>query len=330
MKHYGVTRGGNFEGRNILYVHDKDDLTVYDDEEFQEFLGRTRPKLLARRNNRVHPNLDDKVLTSWNGLMLKAFAEAAVVLSQDDFAQVALKNAAFLCDTMRPEGRLLRTYKDGRARLNGYLEDYAYLIDALLTVHEIDFDGRWIHEASELTRQMVELFWDDDSERFYDTGHDHEALILRPRDIMDNATPAGSSAAADVLQRMAAVVGEPDYARKATTSLRSVRDMIAKVPTAAGHWLGVLDYYLSKSMEIAIVGDPSHPHTFSMRDEVHRRFIPNRVLLGKTSDSGIVAGLPLFEGRDAVGGQPTAYVCQNYICQLPVTHPSELAAQLGG
>ena len=202
--YYGVTAGGNFEGKNILNIRQ-------DPEEFAETKGLTADQLgdiinrgskalLEVREQRIHPMRDDKVLASWNGLMLRSFAEAAAALGRPDYLAVAIKNAEFLARSMKSDGRLLRTYRDGQAKLLGYLEDYSFVIDGLLALYEATFDLRWLDEAVTLADSMIELFWDEGIGGFYDTGSDHETLVVRPRDVFDNAQPCGGSVASDVLR----------------------------------------------------------------------------------------------------------------------------------
>ena len=331
-QHYGVTLHGNFEGRNILHVADGPGTLPTDSgvagEGLEGLLAGAKSKLLEARAKRVPPALDDKILTAWNGMMLRAWSEAGAVLGREDYIDIGKQNAKFLLSNMRAEGRLLRTYRDGRAKLNGYLEDYALLIDGLIALHEATFEERWLDEAIALGQAMVDLYWDETSGQFYDTGRDHEELIVRPRDVSDNAMPSGSSAATEALLRLAVITGDADHKRRAVTALRSVRDMMTRFPTGAGNWLCTLEFYLSNVKEIAIIGDRDDPDTQALLSEVHRRFLPNRVLIGRKESGGVMAGLPLLEGREMVDGMPTAYVCRNYVCQLPVTDAGALARQL--
>ena len=331
-RYLGVTRQGNFEGKSILNVAQESDGLAQQlgmsEDELADVLERSRARLLEARDHRVRPERDDKVLTAWNALALSAFAEAAVVLESDDLRAVARRNAAFLLDNLVQDGRVLRTYQDGHAKLNGYLEDYAYLIDGLLCLHEATLESRWLQEAIRLGEGMVELFWDDPSGQFYDTGRDHEEMVIRPRDISDNATPSGSSMAANVLLRLAVITGDSEYERRAVTALRNARELIERFPTGAGHWLCSLDFYLTPTREIAIVGDGGGRETQALVSEVYRHFVPNRVLVGGSDGDVALSRLPLLEGRGGIDARPTAYVCQNYVCSLPVTEPEELAEQL--
>ena len=331
-EYFGVTVQGNFEGHTILsVVGDPQSMAEkkgLSEDHLSQVVERSKRQLLEARATRVHPGRDDKVLTAWNGLMLAAFSEAAAVLGNDEYATIAEQNAAFLVDTMVEGGRLLRTYKDGKAKLNGYLEDYAFMISGLLALHEATFGARWMEEAITLGRSMVDLFWDAGAGQFYDTGADHETLVVRPRDLTDNAIPSGSSMAVDVLLRLAVITGDPELQRIASTALRSVRELMARYPTGAGHWLSALDFLLSSPKEVAIVGARGDDATKQLMGEVHRRYIPNRVVIGRDPGDTALEDLPLMEARDALSGRATAYVCQNYECQMPVNEPSELALQL--
>ena len=333
-RYFGVTKVGNFEGQSILNVTADSNAAAREsgmsEEEFAEMLGRSRARLLEIRQRRIRPERDDKVLTAWNGLMLGAFAEAGAVLERSDYTAVAERSAGFLLDSLRKDERLLRAYRNGQSKLKGYLEDYAFLISGLISLHEATFEGRWLREAVDLGQSMVDLFWDEPSGQFYDTGRDHEELVIRPRDITDNAIPSGSSMAADVLLRLSVITGDPEYERRALTALRSARELMARFPTGAGHWLCALDFYLSPTKEIAIVGDRGKPATQALASEVYRRFLPNRVLMGQNEGDDTLNGLPLVDGRGKLEGRATAYVCENYVCQLPVNDPAALAKQLAG
>ena len=329
---YGVTRTGNFEGHSILHLDEPADKVARDagmpQSELIELVQRSRAALLQARESRVHPGRDDKVLTSWNGLMLRAFAEAGAVFERPDYVSKANENAKSLLDNLRNGDRLLRTYREGKASLNGYLEDYAFLIDGLIALHEATLDQRWLEEAIALGHGMVDLFCEEGDGVWYDTGRDHEALIVRPRDVSDNAIPSGGSVATDALLRLAIITGDTELNRRAAESLRSVRELMSRLPSGAGHWLGALDFYLSSPKEIALIGDPGAQATRALVAEVYREYLPNRVFLGVDDGRGAVSGLPLLEGRGLIDGRPTAYVCENYVCRLPVTAPSDLARQL--
>ena len=335
--YFGVTDGGNFEGNNILNI--SQEAASYSAEQgvpldrLQGAIDRGKSILRDVREQRVHPLRDDKVLVSWNGLMLRAFAEAAVALDRADYLSAAVNNANFLLDAMRNQGRLLRTYRGGQAKLLGYLEDYAFLADGLLALYEATFEPRWLDEAAALADSMIDLFWDEEASFFYDTGSDHESLVVRPRDIFDNAQPCGGSVACDLLLRLALITGNQEYVNKATTSLRGLHELMLRAPAGTGHWLAALDFYVSTPKEIALIGPRQDPSTHRLMDTIFSRYLPNKVVVGaetgQAPSGGLLpADLPLLQGRGMVDGKPTAYVCQNYACQLPVTDPESLAAQL--
>ena len=333
MRYYNVTDQGNFEGKNILHVKQDEQKIAGSSgvtlEELQASLKRGRETLFAVRERRVKPGRDEKVLTSWNGLMLRSFAEAARYLKRSDYLQVAVNNATFLLSQLRQNERLLRTYKDGRARLNGYLEDYTFLADGLIALYEASFDIRWFAEARALMDQAIGLFADELHSGFFDTGNDHEMLINRPKDIMDNATPAGNSIAMGVLQRLTAFSGISGYQQRADEYLQSIADVMVQHPQAFGHVLGVLDFALSPHKEIAIIGDLQAADTQALLAVINERYLPNCVLACTTpTDIQAAETVALLADRPCKDGKATAYVCQNFACQAPVTAPEELARLL--
>lgn len=334
-KVYGVTEEGNFEGASILFLPQElpklaEELGVAEDDMLSQ-LAESKAKLLRLRGERVWPLRDEKVLTGWNALMLGSLAEAASVLGRADYLEAARANATFLLESLKDaDGRLLRTYRNGNAKLKGYLEDYAFLVDGLLTLYEATFEPKWLWEAKGLAESMLDLFWDDDSASFYSTGHDHEELLVRPQEFSDNALPSGASAAALALQRLGLLVGTPRYAETAQIALRAMRSTMMAQPVGYGHWLCGLDFALSTPKEVVIVGDRNEAGTIALLDAVYSRYLPNKVVAGMASeDDPMAEELGLLEGRVLIGGKPTAYVCQNYACQMPVTDPEALLEQLG-
>ena len=327
MQYYGVTQSGNFEGNTILHVA-RDEQEVADVagvslEHLRAVLKRGRETLFAAREQRVRPGRDEKILTAWNGLMLRSFAEAARHLARTDYLDVARKNADFLLRELSSDGRLLRTYKDGRAHLNGYLEDYTFLADGLLALYEADFSPRWFREARRLLDEAIVLFADEKNGGFFDTGSDHETLISRPKDVMDNATPAGNSVAVDVLLRLAAFTGEEQYRERADGYLRGLADIMVQHPQAFGHALGALDFAVSPVKEFAILGDLQQARV--LLAVINSRYLPNSVLAcAAPGDDEAGKTIPLLAERPAKDGKATAYVCQHFACQAPVTMPEEL------
>ncbi len=333
MRYYDVTETGNFEHRNILHVaRDLDvvaaQLNIAEDH-LQASLDRGQQKLLAAREQRVHPGRDDKILTSWNGLMLKAFAEASAILVRPDYASTAGRCATFLLTELQRDGRLLRTHKDGQSKLNAYLEDYANLADGLLTLYEATFEPRWFTAGRSLADALLDLFWEPSHRCFYDTATDHEQLITRPRDTYDNATPAGNSVATELLLRLWLLTDDRRYFDSAQTVLASMRESVARYPMAYGRLLWAYDLYFGPARQIAIAGDPQAPDAAALRQAAWTAYVPNKVMAGGApAQHGAATDIPLLAGRDLVGGLPAAYVCEHFACQMPVTDPAALLAQL--
>jgi len=331
--YYGVTPEGNFDHKNVLHVTgDLADVAArlgVTVEALRASLAESRAKLFAARQRRVPPARDEKVLAAWNGLMLRALAEAAAALERDDYRAAAVRNAAFLTQELVRDGRVLRSWKAGRAKIDGYLEDYALVIDGLLGVHELTFEPPWLEVTRDLADRMLDLFWDDAITGFYDTPRDGEPLVVRPRDVLDNATPAGSSVAVSVLLRLAVLLNRPEYTERATAALSALRDAMARYPSAFGELLQALDFHLSEPLEVAVVGDPADARTRALLREVHRRFLPSKVLAGcRPDDPRATAISPLLAGRGPVSGQPAVYLCRNYTCRAPVTDAADLAREL--
>jgi hypothetical protein len=335
VHHWGVADGPNFEGRSILHVP-REPAEVAGalglaPERLREVLGRARAALVAHRDRRVKPGRDEKVLAAWNGMMLRAFAEASRALGRPDYLRVAERNAGFLLSALVREGRLLRTWKDGRAKLLGYLEDHAMLIDGLLALHAAGLDRRWLDAARRLADTMLDLFWDPGAGGFFDTGRDHEALVVRPRSLFDSAVPCGSSVAADVLLRLAVLTGSAELERRGVETIRSVAPLLSRYPSGFGRFLAALDFHLGPAVELAVVwprGEAPAGVEASvgpLLGEVFRRYLPNRVLVGAAEGAG--EDLPLLAGKGA-RGRATAYLCERYACQAPTAEAGELGRQL--
>ena len=331
-RYFGVTEEGNFEGATVLSVPQAaavaDQLGLSPEELWQR-VEAARPKLLAAREQRVHPGRDDKIITAWNGMMLRAFAEGSRVLGRPDFAQLGERNADFILTQLRHDGRLLRTYKDGRARLNAYLEDYANLIDGLLALYQATFNRRWIEEAIALATVMVADFADEDGQSFYDTSRHHEQLVARPRDLQDGATPAGNSVAAEVLFKLAAMTGDEEYTRRPVRLLSGLAGAMSEQSIAFGRFLTALDFYLAVPKEVVVAGELSDPALQTLVDAVYRRYEPN-VLLGYAdpADPSLADLLPFLADRVPRGGKAAAYLCERHACMPPVTEPAALTEQL--
>jgi uncharacterized protein YyaL (SSP411 family) len=326
VRYFGVTASGNFVdphtgySGNILHAVDPT-------EDRPEAVQRAVPALFEVREQRVRPGLDDKVLLSWNALFARSLVEAAAAMGRDDWMDAARTNVRFLLAQMRrDDGRLLRSWQAGRANLVAYAEDYAALLEALLTLAELD-DVAWLGDARTVADDLLRLFADAERGGFFTTGTDAEALIVRPKDIQDNATPSENSLAANGLLRLATLTGDQHYAEQAAVWLRAMAPLLGEHPTAFAYLLGALERWLTPPVEIAIVGPRGDAATNALRDEVTGRLLPNSVLL--VAEPGAGAELsPLLADRPLVDGRPSAYVCEGYACQRPVTDPAELRSQL--
>ncbi len=330
--YYGITRKGNFEGSNILRV-EKDEFKVrkkfnLSKQDFDAILRRSKIKLLEYRSDRIPPSRDSKILTSWNALMLRAFANASSILERSEYREIAKLNARFLLDNLRRNGRLLRTYKNGQSKLGGYLEDYAFLIDGLLALHEVTFETEWLEESISLADQMVDLFWDDNSNQLYDTGKDQENLIIRPCELTDNAIPCGSSVAAEVLLRLSIITNNAEYKHKAITLLSAAQGMMSSFPASTGQWLNVLDAYLNGTKEIVLAGNPLANDTQKLLSALYENYIPSYVLVGIKEPKESILNLPITENREQINAVATAFVCENYVCQMPTTDATQFSIEL--
>ena len=318
MRVYGVSDEGNWEGHNILNLRLAGALDGR--------IAAARATLYELRSKRIWPGLDDKILTSWNGLMLAAFAEAGQALRRPDYIDAAKSNADFLHRTMRRDsGRLFRTWKSGSdAKYNAYLEDYAYLADGLLALYEATFEPRWVEWARELAELMLTHFRDEKNSGFYDTSDDHEQLIHRPKDLQDNAVPSGNSMAASVLTRLSLLTGNGKYWQVAEQSTATMSKFMSQYPSGFGHWLNVASFMLGEPIEVALAG--SQEQLGPLLEVVRDGYRPFQVVAA--GEGGEEASLPLLANRPRVDGKATAYVCRQFVCQSPVTSPEELAQQL--
>jgi uncharacterized protein YyaL (SSP411 family) len=328
--YWGVTTDGNFEGRNILFVKgDQRALAArmsVSEHQLEQIVRRAKTALYAARKHRVWPGRDDKILASWNGLMVRAIAEAARAFGNERYREMAIGSATFLFEHLVRDGRVFRSYKDGRARIAGYLEDHAALGLAALSVYELTFDDAWLDRARQLGDAVVRWFWNDDTGAFYDTASDHERLITRPRELSDNATPSGTSLAAELLIRLAELFNDADARRRATYVVESLAPAIGRYPLAFGNILGCADMLINGAIEVAIVGDPASDDFRALERVVAERYVPSLVLAGgipRSDDS-----IPLLSARDARDGRATAYVCRNYTCEEPATTRALLDEQL--
>ena len=333
---WGVTPEGNFEGSTILHAWRSVEAAAQEagvtPERLMAAVSRARPLMYEARAERVWPGLDDKVLTAWNAMMLHAFADAARATESGVYRRIAIRSAEFLLGSLRVDGRLMRTYKEGRARIPAFLEDHALLADALVALYEATFDARWLREARGLADEVLARFWDEAEGLFYDTAADAEALVVRPRDLWDNATPSGTSAAVMMLLRLAELTGEERYRAVADRVLQGMGEVAARAAAGFGNLLSALDFHLATPTEIAFVGTPGEAQTDAMLRVPARAYLPNAVTaLRRPDEDGaeLEALIPLLRDRTAIGGRATAYVCERMACQMPVHEPAALAEQLG-
>jgi len=321
MDAYGVTDAGNWEGVTILSRVAEAAGTAAEEQ-----LADARARLLQRRSGRPQPARDDKALAAWNGLAIGAFADAGRMLDEQRYTDAAAAAAeAILAGLRDDDGRLGRSWKDGRASGTGVLEDYTHLADGLLALYEATFDERWFTTARELAGTVLAHFADP-AGGFYDVADDHESLVARPRDAQDNATPSGSSMAVRVLLRLAALTGEGNYRLTAERALATVMPFARRYPTAFANWLSALDSALADPLEIAIVGDPAQAETRGLLGEVWRGFRPHRVLAVAANPDA--SAIPLLHGRRLIDDRPAAYVCRSFACRRPVTEPADLRREL--
>jgi uncharacterized protein len=322
IAYYGVSEQGNFEGSNILNLIGRLDAPR------PPQLERARAALYEARSQRVWPGLDDKRLASWNALMIGALAEAGAVLGRADYLDAARETAEFLWNQMRDaDGRLLRSWKDGEGRLNAYLEDHAYLLEALLTLYESSFEVRWFDAARETADSMIERFADPVNGGFFTTSNDHEQLIARRKDVDDHPIPSGNSAAAYGLLRLAALTGEHSYAERAESVFRLFGRVAENHPQAVAHLLRAIDFHLSPVKEVALVAPEGEDGLGELARVVRTELRPHVVLAGGPEGS---ERPELMLERRPVDGRPTAYVCEHFACRVPVTAPEQLAAALDG
>jgi uncharacterized protein YyaL (SSP411 family) len=332
-RYWDVSEDGNFEGANILHVTQPPQLAARRAGVSAETLGRSvaraRKALYEVRARRVWPGRDEKVLAGWNGLMLRTIAEAARILGRDDYRRLALANAEMLFREMVRDGRVSRTRTSGQTRLAGYLEDHAAVALGALALYELTFDRAWLDRARELANSVIDWFWSDETGALFDTASDHEALVTRPRELTDNAVPAGNSLAAELLVRLGEIMHEVELTRRGRWIAETLAEPMAQHPQAFGHLLGVADTLVNGAVELAVIGDPGDARFAALVNETRQRYLPALALAGG-SPGPATAGIGLLEQREARGGAPTAYVCRNYSCDEPVTTPEALGEQLAG
>ena len=321
-EYYDITPQGNFEGENILHVQTSPDIFArklqMDVEKLETLLADGRQKLFEEREKRIKPGLDDKILTSWNGIMIRGMAMGYQLTGKPEYLEACEKSAEFVLTTLSQDnGLLLRTYRSGKSHLNAYLEDYSYFIAGLIALYEASFEPRWLTEAERLAHIMIDQFGDDAGDGFFFTGKAHETLIVQSKSAYDGATPSGASMAIHSLLRLAKHLDNPEFHDKALETLKLYFQQMERMPTGSGQLLCELAFLLSTPKEIAIVGKKGDAETKAMLARLHGVYQPNKIVALSESADGQT--LPLLAGKTQVDDTATAYVCENYVCQAPTT-----------
>nr|MCU0873817.1 thioredoxin domain-containing protein [Pirellulaceae bacterium] len=322
---YDVSKAGNFEGRNILNlpktIEQCATLKRWDIEPLREELAESRRKLLAIRDRRVRPGKDDKILVSWNSLMIDSLARAASVLNEPRYQEAAARAARFLLDQLRrPDGRMLHCWRAGRARFDAYLDDYAFLINALVSLYQTDFDEAWIESAVQLADTMLRHFADP-AGGFYFTADDHEPLIVRTKEVLESSVPSGNAMAATSLWRLGRLCGNTNFLAAADAVVQSSADLMLRAPTAMGQMLIAADMQVGPMREIVVLGDPRQGDTAQVLADLRRRYQPNHLVACRTPDRADDGGAmeSAFRGKTMLAAEPTVYICENFACQAPVS-----------
>jgi uncharacterized protein YyaL (SSP411 family) len=334
---YDIREGGNFEGgrsipHSVAYVPSVAKSRDRYEQALISILQSSRERLFLARDKRIHPLKDDKILTSWNGLMIAALLKGYRALGEEVYLKAAQKALAFLLSTLQvKEGRLLRRYREGEAALPGYLDDYAFLAWALVEAYETTFDPAYLEQATALTHAMLQLFWDQENGGFFFTGRENESLITRSKDVQDGALPSGNSVAAFNLLRLGRLTGNALLEEKADALLQAFASQADAYPAAHTQLLQALDFMIGPAQEVVIAGDPSEDTAQTMVELIHRNFFPNQVVLLVPEDetrARLCALAPFVQDMSPMEGKTTAYVCRGYACQAPLTDPKEMEKAL--
>jgi len=345
-KVFGIEEEGNFvetttgkkTGKNILYMRKPLAETASDlhlsPEELQKLVDDSRQKLLAVRQNRVHPSRDDKVLTDWNGLMIAALAKASQVFGEPEFAAAAKKAADFIIGQMcDAEGRLVHRYREGESGIAGFLDDYAFFIWGLIELYEAVFEAKYLRYAIDLADKMLGHFWDEENGGFYQTADYSEKALIRSKEIYDGAYPSGNSVAALDLICLARMTGETRLEEKTAQLMHAFSIEVSRNPSAYTQLMIALDFALGPSSEVVVVGDSQKEDTAKMLQTVRSRFLPRKVVLLRSSveESPEITDLAKFtKDLHGKGGKATAFVCRNYVCNLPTTDAQVMLELLDG
>ncbi len=321
-EYYDITPHGNFEGENILHVQTPSDIFArklnMGQDKLESLLADGRQKLFAEREKRIKPGLDDKILTSWNGIMIRGMAMGYQLTGKVEYLTACEKSAEFVLTTLSQEdGLLLRTYRAGKSHLNAYLEDYSYFIAGLIALYEASFEPKWLSEAERLAHIMIDQFGDESGNGFFFTGKAHELLIVQSKSAYDGATPAGASMAIHSLLRLAKHLDKPEFHDKAVETLKLYFHQMDVMPSGSGQLLCELAFLLSTPKEIAIIGEKGGTKTDAMLAALHGMYLPDKIVA--LSEPTAETTLPLLVNKPQIDNGATVYVCENYVCQAPTT-----------
>lgn len=319
--YYGISSQGNWEGTNILH-------SLNYSKSISGKLNSSRDALFQERLKREHPSIDDKVVTAWNGLAIQAFAQASQIFCREDYREIAIKTASFFIDRLHRENGLSRIWRNSIHKQEAYLEDFGSLIQGFINLHEATLDQVWLKHAYNFTKQMIDLFYEKSSARFFDTSINQESLFVRPSQLFDGPTPSGASTATKCLFWLAQITGEKEFELYAKQLLNSAGSAMLNYPHGHGNWLTVLEFSASKISVVAIAGDKNKDETLSLKQAVHSLFSPNTLLVGWNPSEATFFKSPLFANRSLVNDQPTAFLCLEFQCQLPTSDPMVLLKQL--
>jgi uncharacterized protein YyaL (SSP411 family) len=329
---YDVGEPGNFDGKSILHpiltVDQASKFFRKEPSEIQALVANAKRRLFVEREKRIKPFRDEKIITSWNGLMLSGLAEAVKIIDNPTAIDAARETVEFIFKKLFRDDFLLHSYKDGEAKLLGYLDDYAFLAVGLLDLYEAVFERNYLDRAIQLTDVMLREFWDERDGGFFFTGKSHEQLISRTKPIFDASIPSGNAMATQLLLRLNHFTGKNQYRASAEKILRAYYDAMESQPFGFAHMLCALDLYLQGAKEIVIVGNPAEQGVQELIAEINSIYLPNKAVQTVSPGASLTEISPLLEGKTALDGKPTAYVCENFTCSTPVTSASELRALL--
>jgi len=331
---FDITEAGNFEGKNIPHrVLTEEQAAKYfgrQQSEMTEILEDAKQRLFEEREKRVKPFRDEKVITSWNGLMLSGLAQGFAITGDERIRNAAERTVAFIFERMFEDGFLLHTYKNGQAKLLGYLDDYAFTIAGLLDLYETTLDADLLERSAHLADTMLHEFWDDTDGAFFYTGRTHEKLISRTKPSFDGSIPSGNSVAAHVLLRLYHYTGRHEYFARGEEILRLYYDNMVQQPFGLSTMLGALDLYLSKPIEVVLVAEENDPAAQRLLAQIHNTYLPNKTIRRVSPAEELEKISPLLAGKSQIEGKSTVYVCHNFTCAAPVTEWEELEPLLMG